>query len=89
MNNNSNMDRKKLMNKIDMVSFAINDCTLFLDTHPLDEDALVCINELIPVRNGLLEKYAQYFGPLTIDSAMPMKKWDWALSPMPWEGGCK
>lgn len=89
MNNNNMVDRKGLLNKINMVSFAINDCTLFLDTHPMDEEALICINELIPVRRSLLEKYSQCFGPLTIDTVMPSKKWEWACGPMPWEGGCK
>lgn len=89
MNNNNNIDRKNLLDKINMVSFAINDCTLYLDTHPTDEDALVCINELLPVRHNLLDKYSQHFGPLTIDSAMPSKTWEWAYGPMPWEGGCK
>lgn len=84
-----NVDKTSLYNKICMVSFAINDCTLYLDTHPFDEEALIYINELIPVRRNLLEKYSQYFGPLTIDSVMPTKKWEWAEGPMPWEGGCK
>lgn len=88
MNNNvSNVDRRTLLKKIYMVSFAINDCTLFLDTHPTDEDALVCINELLPVRRSLLEKYSECFGPLTIDTVLPSKKWEWACGPMPWEGG--
>ncbi len=86
---NNNMDRNGLLNKICSVSFAINDCTLFLDTHPCDEEALACINELIPIRLSLLEKYSQCFTPLTIDSVLPSNKWDWANGPMPWEGGCK
>ncbi|MFA9376940.1 MAG: spore coat protein CotJB [Lachnotalea sp.] len=87
--NNTKVDRSSLLSKINKVSFAINDCTLFLDTHPCDEEALVYINELIPVRCNLLEKYSQCFTPLTIDSVLPTNKWDWASGPMPWEGGCK
>lgn len=83
----NNVDRKALLHKINMISFAINDCTLYLDTHPTDEEALTCINELLPIRRSLLEKYSQNFGPLTIDTAMPSKKWEWACAPMPWEGG--
>ncbi|PXV96254.1 spore coat protein JB [Lachnotalea glycerini] len=86
---NQNMDKNSLLKKIFAVSFAINDCTLYLDTHPCDEEALTCINELIPIRRNLLEKYSQCFGPLTIDSVMPTKKWEWAFGPMPWEGGCQ
>lgn len=83
-----NMDKCSLLKKIDVVCFAIDDCNLYLDTHPCDEEALNCINELIPLKRNLMEKYAQCYGPLTIDSAPPMKKWEWASGPMPWEGGC-
>lgn len=85
----SKVDRNSLLNKLYVVSFAINDCTLYLDTHPCDEEALACINELIPIRRALLDKYAECFGPLTIDSVVPSNKWDWVSAPMPWEGGCK
>lgn len=84
---NNHVDRRSLLNKINVVSFAINDCTLYLDTHPTDEEALICINELIPVRRSLLEKYSEHFGPLTVDTSMSTKKWEWACGPMPWEGG--
>jgi spore coat protein JB len=83
------MDKNGLLSKIFKVSFAINDCTLYLDTHPCDQEALCYINELIPVRCELLLKYSECFGPLTIDSVLPTKKWEWVSSPMPWEGGCK
>jgi len=85
----NNMDRNSMLHKIYIISFAINDCTLYLDTHPCDEAALTCINEWIPIRRALLDKYAQCFTPLTIDSVQPSNKWEWASGPMPWEGGCK
>ncbi|WP_236354769.1 spore coat protein CotJB [Konateibacter massiliensis] len=87
MNNMTNVDRRSLMHKISMVSFGIVEATLYLDTHPMDETALKYINELIPVRQSLLEKHSQCFGPLTIDSVLPSQKWEWACNPMPWEGG--
>ena len=34
--------QKQLLNRIDQVSFAVNDMTLYLDTHPCDEKALTC-----------------------------------------------
>mgnify|MGYP003195851695 CR=1 FL=1 len=39
--------QKQLLNRIDQVSFAVNDMTLYLDTHPCDEKALtnLCRNE--------------------------------------------
>jgi spore coat protein JB len=89
MGHKPNIDRYNLLMKISKVSFAILDCTLYLDTHPCDEEALQYVNELIPIRRNLLEKYSQCFGPLTIDTVMPSSKWEWANGPMPWEGGCR
>ena len=37
---NQQMSQKQLLQWINMVSFAVNDITLYLDTHPDDEEAL-------------------------------------------------
>ena len=40
MTKNDMYARKELLQKINEVSFAVNDITLYLDTHPCDEKAL-------------------------------------------------
>ena len=36
----NNMDRMQLMKEIGEASFMVNDLTLYLDTHPTDQEAL-------------------------------------------------
>lgn len=59
--------QKQLLNRIDQVSFAVNDMTLYLDTHPCDEKALTYCHELVQERKKLLKEYAEAYGPLIID----------------------
>ena len=82
------MERLKLYQWIHMVSFAVNDITLFLDTHPEDPEALAYFNHYRELRTQALKEYQCKYGPLTIDTATPEGKWLWATQPMPWEGGC-
>ena len=56
--------QKQLLNRIDQVSFAVNDMTLYLDTHPCDEEALTYCHELVQERKKLLKEYAEAYGPL-------------------------
>ena len=78
-----------LLGWIHMVSFAVNDFTLYLDTHPHDKKALEYFNKYSSLRKQALEEFAETFYPLTIDTVTPCsRQWDWACSPLPWEGGC-
>ena len=85
--------QKELLQFIDQVSFAIDDLLLFLDTHPKEKRALEYYSELSARRNELLEKYAKFYGPLTIDTGNDsnLKSWQWMEQPFPWEqeGGCR
>ena len=83
--------RKDLLRWINIVSFAVDDVQLFLDTHPEDQEALNYFHEYNKLRKEALMEYAKYYGPLTIDSAHASckDKWAWINEPWPWqEGGC-
>ena len=89
MNNKPN--RNELLNRINVASFAVNDVTLFLDTHPCDADALAFFHEYSRIRNQAMNEYAKYYGPLTIDTTVEScsDRWNWINEPWPWqEGGC-
>lgn len=60
--------RKDLLQWINVVSFAVDDVKLFLDTHPCDQNALAYFQEYSRMRNEALKEYAKYYGPLTIDT---------------------
>ena len=72
-------DKKKLLNYIDTVSFALIDTTLYLDTHQYQK-----------ARKQALKEYARNFEPLTIDSADIDDHFTWATDSWPWmkKGGC-
>ncbi len=86
-NPGTQMEQIKLFQWINMVSFAVNDIVLYLDTHPTDQDAIAYFNHFREARTRALAEYEQLYGPLTIDTAMPDQKWLWSTQPMPWEGG--
>lgn len=85
--NRKQMSREQLLQWINSVSFAVNDITLYLDTHPNDEEALDYLRHYKELRKQGLRAYADQYGPLTIDSAKIGDHWTWATQPWPWEGG--
>ncbi|MEE1197195.1 MAG: spore coat protein CotJB [Lachnospiraceae bacterium] len=87
MLNNTQPCQEELFNRINEVSFAINDMVLYLDTHPCDQKALDDTRKLVEERKELLESYAKFFGPLNIDHTAEScsDSWIWATQPWPWE----
>lgn len=82
--------RQELLEWINIVSFAVDDVKLFLDTHPCNQEALEYFEEFKNHRIQALKEYAKYYGPLTIDTASSCEdRWKWIDEPWPWqEGGC-
>ena len=94
-------DRCQMLQEINEISFAVNDLTLYLDTHPLDQEALTLFSDVSKKRKQLLENYAKEFEPLTMDCVCPdtnnqtgtytkyagQKHFTWSDGPLPWEGG--
>ena len=85
MTKNDMYARKELLQKINEVSFAVNDITLYLDTHPMDSIAKSDFQQAASKRKELMQKYAKEFGPLTLDCSCEYHSW--AEGPTPWEGG--
>lgn len=80
--------RQQMLLWVDMVSFAVQEANLYLDTHPTDTTALSYFQEYSRLRNQALREYAALFGPLTIDTAGGNQgQWEWVNRPWPWEGG--
>ncbi len=82
------VEQEKLLQWLNMVSFAVNDIVLYLDTHPADQEAIAYFKHFREIRTEALKEYESCYGPLTVDSATPENEWLWAVQPMPWEGGC-
>lgn len=88
--NNRSCSKEELLKRINEISFAVVELTLFLDTHPENEEALSSLKEHSESRNRALMEYAAQYGPLTVDTALEdcSRRWDWIMQPWPWEGGC-
>ena len=84
-------EKESSMDEINAVSFAINDLTLYLDTHPKCPEGLKLFKELLARRVELLADYAAKYNPLTqlsIATGTPdANAYSWAEGPLPWEGG--
>ena len=78
-------DKEKLMQQIMEYKFAITDISLFLDTHPCDEKAILLHNEYVSEFQKLKEKYESEYGPLSIETET--KSWQWIDDKWPWENG--
>ena len=88
---NNKPSRRDLLQWINVVSFAVNDAQLFLDTHPTDAEAMAYFHEYSRLRNQALREYARHYGPLTVDTVVDSgaDRWKWVEEPWPWqEGGC-
>lgn len=72
-----------LLNTIQQISFALVDITLYLDTHPDDQEALKFREDNRLRRKELLQKFAAQYYPLTPDC-----EGLWSDGPIPWEGVC-
>lgn len=87
MNRNQN-SQESLLNFINEVSFTLDDCVLYLDTHPYDQDALEHYEKYQKLRRQAMKEYSQCYGPLLDDEVTVKNYWTWVKTPWPWEGAC-
>lgn len=86
MNNNmTNCDEPSAMEKVMNAMFAVNDMTLYLDTHPKDRNALNLHNKYVKEYEDAKKEYESNYGPLSIFTEMD--NWSWGCQSWPWEGG--
>ena len=92
-------DRHTLLKELNEVSFTADDLGLYLDTHPLDGDALDAFKQANSRRRELLERFARQYEPLTRDCVCPdtnnetqydtrypvQRHFTWADGPLPWD----
>ena len=92
-------ERAALLRQIQEIGFAIDDLTLYLDTHPLDADALVSFTQAREKRYQLMRNYAQKYEPLNSYLVCPdtnnetesytkypgQKHFTWCDGPLPWD----
>ncbi len=88
----SQKNREETMSELSAVSFALNDLTLYLDTHPDCPKGTALFYQLLEQRLRLLSEFAGKFYPLTQTSMVTgnydQNQYGWSEGPMPWEGAC-
>ncbi len=81
------MDKETLLKQIMALDFAINDLSLYLDTHPDCKVSLEKHSEYVKKYNELVSIYESKFGPLTLYTEQ--NTWEWIDGPWPWERRAK
>lgn len=76
----------RLLEEIQAVDFVLVELTLYLDTHPKDEQALKQFNQYAVYSKQLKANFEEKYGPLQqYGNSVSENKWDWAKSPWPWQ----
>jgi hypothetical protein len=74
----------ELLEQIMAVDFMMEDLHLYLNTHPMDREAVVKHNSYVMQSKMLRETYERLYGPITENSCSPYP-WQWINEPWPWE----
>ena len=77
-------NKSTLLRCLQELAFAVQESTLFLDTHPNDRQALAYHNEKLARFNEMKKRYVAQFGPLC-NYTTTQESWRWVDSPWPWE----
>ena len=78
----------RMLNDIRIVDFVLVDLSLYLDTHPFDQEAMEYFNHYVRIKNKMSRDFSMRFFPLTTDQAESKKEWRWGAAPLPREGEC-
>ena len=85
--NNNNNERMRLLNAVSQFGFALSDITLYLDTHPQNQEALDYYRRMNQMYQKASAEYECKFGPLTQFSGQNEDIWKWSTQTWPWERG--
>ena len=77
---------KMLLDKIQQYDFAVQEASLFLNSHPDDHCAMDYYRYFKELLKEAKHEYDKDFGPLTSRSNHA-DQWKYVYGPWPWEGG--
>lgn len=78
------IERRKLLEKIAAIDFAIVELHLFLDTHPNDNAAATKLDEYKLRSKALTREYEAKYGPISARDR-DANRWAWIANPWPWD----
>ncbi|MGG4457120.1 spore coat protein CotJB [Brevibacillus sp. HB1.2] len=75
-----------LLEQLQAIDFVLVELSLYLDTHPTDQNALQQYNDLTEQRWGLANEYEKSYGPLqNLGRSYSGYPWQWNDDPWPWQ----
>ena len=77
----------QLLGQIQAADFVLVELTLYLDTHPHDQQALQQFNQFQQYSTQLKAAFEPKYGPLLQFGNSPdgENKWEWGQGPWPWQ----
>ena len=80
-------ERQRMLRRVQIYEFALDDARLYLDSHPCDRAALDYYKKHQDLREKAYQEFVQRFGPLMANDNVYTDKWTWVEEPWPWERG--
>ncbi len=77
--------REAAMRNLQVMSFFLDDITLFLQSHPNNQAALRSYEKYRELKREAEQEYMNSYGPLRDDNVFVTDHWTWADMPWPWE----
>lgn len=71
--------------QLQALCFVLSELGLYLDTHPEDQEAFALFQRYAELEQRARTEYEAKYGPLTQSAAAEQKKYNWTLSPWPWD----
>ena len=81
-------NKEQLLRDIGIVGFVVIDLGLYLDTHPMDRNAIEYFNHYSRIKRQMEKEFSAKYYPLRQDLAESNNEWRWGAAPLPWEGEC-
>jgi spore coat protein JB len=78
------MNRDDLLRELTALDFVAVDLNLYLNTHPMDCEAIQEFNRVIHKAGQLRDMYEKAYGPLTANRSSECP-WQWFEDPWPWQ----
>ncbi len=78
----------KLLQSVYETGFALDEATLYLDTHPNCPMAMQYFQNARRMNRQAVKAYEEVNGPLQVADA-DSNSWNWGNGPWPWEGGMR
>lgn len=77
--------KQQLMHDIQVYDFAVQEASLFLNSHPYDSEAMRYYQENRKKKEDATALYETYYGALS-NRRNVSDRWEYVYGPWPWEG---